>query len=75
MVSSICTQLKYFYILIDILYIKDDLQHTSDASEICFHCRKKAGFKDPWAGMNETSIPSPLIFSIRGCPGQEWRLD
>lgn len=34
---------------------------------------KKAGFKDPWAGMNETS--SPLIFSICGCPGQEWRLD
>lgn len=34
---------------------------------------KKAGFKDPWAGVNKTS--SPLIFSIRGCLGQEWRPD
>lgn len=30
----VCTQLKYFDVLTDIVCIKDELQHTSDADEI-----------------------------------------
>lgn len=56
MVPPICTQLKYVVILTDIVSIRDDLQHTSDACEILVEGRKE-GFKDPWMGVNETTVP------------------